>query len=116
MGIPATFPEPQLSQESRNPAMILFGSRFISDQTVLDLLAEFLAVAFASKEIQNYAIDEPLPALEILQRWPRLKGAKQKGLQKGRQEIARNLLIMGLPIENIKKATGLSEEDIKKLQ
>jgi hypothetical protein len=58
--------------------MILFGSRFISDQTVLDLLAEFLAVAFASKEIQNYTIDEPLPALEILQRWPRLKGAKLK--------------------------------------
>jgi len=32
------------------------------------------------------------------------------------QEIARNLLLLAVPIETIAKATGLSEEDIKKLQ
>ena len=32
------------------------------------------------------------------------------------QEIARNLLLLAVPIETIAKATGLSEDDIKKLQ
>ena len=48
----------------------------------------------------------------------------QKGIQKGRAEgernrnieIAKNLLGMFIPIDQIKKATGLSEEEIEKLR
>ena len=35
--------------------------------------------------------------------------------EKGKIEVARNLLSLGLDIDKIVKATGLSEEDIKKL-
>ena len=39
----------------------------------------------------------------------------EKGMEKGKLEIARNLLGLGVEVEKIIKATGLSEEDIKKL-
>ena len=39
----------------------------------------------------------------------------EKGIEKGKIEVARNLLSLGLDIDKIVKATGLSEEDIKKL-
>lgn len=50
--------------------------------------------------------------------------AKEEGMQKGRAEgernrnieIAKNLLGMFIPIDQIKKATGLSEEEIEKLR
>ena len=55
-----------------------------------------------------------------------IKCAMEKGMQKGRAEgegernrnieIAKNLLDMFIPIDQIKKATGLSEEEIEKLR
>ena len=48
-----------------------------------------------------------------------LDWAKEKGAAKGERnkaiEIAKNLLGMGMSIDNIMKATGLSQEDIAKL-
>jgi predicted transposase/invertase (TIGR01784 family) len=41
--------------------------------------------------------------------------AKDKGEAKGKIEVAKNLLTMNLPIEQITTATGLSIEEIKKL-
>ena len=45
--------------------------------------------------------------------------AKEKGFAKGERkkaiEIAKNLLEMGMPIDSIMKATGLSREDVAKL-
>jgi predicted transposase/invertase (TIGR01784 family) len=38
-----------------------------------------------------------------------------EGLAKGKEEVARNLLVLGIDIEAISKATGLSIEEIKKL-
>ena len=38
-----------------------------------------------------------------------------EGLEKGRIEIARNLLSMGLSIEQIVNATGLTEEQVQSL-
>ena len=57
-----------------------------------------------------------------------IKYAMEEGIQKGRTEgraegernrnieIAKNLLGMFIPIDQIKKATGLSEEEIEKLR
>ena len=42
--------------------------------------------------------------------------AKEEGREEGREEVALKLLKMGLSIEKIFEATGLSIEDIKKLQ
>ena len=50
----------------------------------------------------------------------RIDGAIQEGRQEGRQENklenARNFLLLGIPIETIAKGTGLSVEEIRKLQ
>ena len=39
----------------------------------------------------------------------------KEGLEKGKAEVAKNLLEMGLNVEQISKATGLSAEEIKRL-
>jgi predicted transposase/invertase (TIGR01784 family) len=39
----------------------------------------------------------------------------QEGIVKGREEIARNLKKMGIPVEQIAQGTGLSIEDIANL-
>ncbi|MDD6625024.1 MAG: hypothetical protein PUE76_09535, partial [Bacteroides sp.] len=40
----------------------------------------------------------------------------EKGLKQGRREIAVNLLRINLPVQTICEATGLSAEEITKLQ
>ena len=46
--------------------------------------------------------------------------ALAKGIEKGRKEgiinTAKNLITMNIPIENIAKATGLTQEEIAKLK
>ena len=44
-----------------------------------------------------------------------LDSAKQEGKKDIALEIAKNLLEMGMSIDNIMKATGLSQEEIAKL-
>ena len=45
-----------------------------------------------------------------------LEYAKKKGREEGRKEIAVNLLRINLPIQTICEATGLSAEEVTKLQ
>ena len=45
-----------------------------------------------------------------------LQKGLEKGLKQGRREIAVNLLRINLPIQTICEATGLSAEEITKLQ
>ena len=40
----------------------------------------------------------------------------EDGLEKGREEVARNALAEGVPIELIKKISGLDEEALKHIQ
>ena len=40
---------------------------------------------------------------------------KQNGLVKGKIEIAKNLIKLGLNVDDIVKATGLSKEEIENL-
>ena len=43
------------------------------------------------------------------------KAGKSLGLAEGKLETARNLLFMGLSIENIAKATGLTVQEVENL-
>jgi predicted transposase/invertase (TIGR01784 family) len=49
----------------------------------------------------------------------RQKGAYKQGLQEGRQEekfeVAKNLLQMKMPVDDIVKATGLQFDELKRL-
>ncbi len=40
---------------------------------------------------------------------------KAEGLAEGKAQTAKNLLAMGLPIEQIVRATGLSQEEVQRL-
>lgn len=40
----------------------------------------------------------------------------EKGIEKGKLEIAKNLLKMNIPIDQIVLATGLTEEEINKIR
>lgn len=56
----------------RNPAVQIFGRRFFSDQTVQELLNEFLLVASTPKRIGDVYIDKNdiFPLIEQLNHWP----------------------------------------------
>jgi hypothetical protein len=59
-------------EEDYNPSIRLFGRRFFADQTVPELLIEFLLVATSAKRIANTAIlsDTLLPEMKQLRSWP----------------------------------------------
>lgn len=70
MGLPPPFPKIKNARTTSNPAFVLFGSRFYRDQTVVELLAEFLSIVFATKWIgSNGPINTPLPQVEDLRQW-----------------------------------------------
>ena len=45
-----------------------------------------------------------------------MKQGMEKGMKQRSLEIARNLLSLGLPVDQITQATGLTEEEIKQLK
>src|SRR6266404_6670415 len=58
--------------EDFNPAIRLFGRRFFGDQSVAELLLEFLLVATSPKTIgeRTVASESLLPEFEVLRSWP----------------------------------------------
>ena len=61
---------PREASSIKNPAIQLFGNRLFSDQTVSELLAEFLLVIFSPKRIgMNTEFISALPIKTILMNW-----------------------------------------------
>ena len=58
--------------EDYNPSIRLFGRRFFADQTVPELLVEFLLIAASEKRIGNTSLHSyaVLPEIEQLRSWP----------------------------------------------
>ena len=90
----------------------------------LDCQPEYLKTAvfnrlFAEAEIANFTRAELREYEDSLKAYRDIKNsldsAEEKGERKKAIEIAKNLLEMGMPIDNIMKATGLSLEEIAKL-
>ena len=75
------------------------------------LFAEAEIAKFTRAELREY--DDSLKAYRDIKN--SLDSAEEKGERKKAIEIAKNLLEMGMPIDNIMKATGLSLEEIAKL-
>ena len=75
MGIPLPFPKTDEIYRSKNPAFILFGSRFYADQTTTELLSEFLGVILSPKWIGPMGpIQSPLPSIDDLGNWKKVEG------------------------------------------
>ena len=85
---------------------------------------EIFDVLFNSTEITNLAPEDRIKLLNDMnsERDTRnqIAYARKEGLAegeaKGREEVARNMISMGLPNDVILKATGLSPEDISRLK
>jgi hypothetical protein len=76
--MPSQFPPIGLKTDShdRNPAIRLFGRRLFVDQTVPELLLEFLLVAASPKRIgsQGQVMSSILPDMDLLNGWPAGRG------------------------------------------
>ena len=73
--LPQPFPNIDTSRDY-NPAIRLFGNRFIKDQTMLEYMVELLAMFFSPKWIGEQEISTPLPSLQQIRTWP--NGVKLK--------------------------------------
>lgn len=80
---------------------------------------EIFDLLFKSAEIVNFAPKERKEYLKDMRTERdianQLAFAEKKGQTQARAETARNLLEMGLSVKDISKATGLPEEEVKKL-
>ena len=71
----STFPYDAKSEQAykSNPAIRLFGNRFSTDQTSLELLGEFLLITTSVKEIEGKELRSALPPLDDIQSWSNSK-------------------------------------------
>jgi len=75
--MPSAFPNIDRQMETKgdedyNPSIRLFGRRFFVDQTVQELLIEFLLIAVSSKRIADKHLADGVlfPAMDLLRSWP----------------------------------------------
>ena len=86
---------------------------FTAQKKIFDHLAKLADVRCLSSEEQE-KYDESIKAVDDY--YSGLYGSYVEGEEKGRVEVARNLLAMGMSWSQIKQATGLTEEQLKQLQ
>ena len=80
---------------------------------MLDHLAKLADVRCLSSEEQE-KYDESIKAIDDY--YSGLYGSYIEGEEKGRAEVARNMLAMGMSWSQIVQVTGLTEEQLKQLQ
>lgn len=101
MGVPKPFPNVDDINSIKNPAFVLFGSRFYADQTTVELLAEFLMVMFTNKWIgSDGPIKSPLPSLYDLENWASTQGKKLKYEPKIRLNLKLFSLLRASPLDS----------------
>ena len=90
---------------------------FTAQKKIFDHLAKLADVRCLSSEEQE-KYDESIKAIDDY--YSGLYGSyvdgEEKGIVKGRVEVARNLLAMGMSWPQIIQATGLTEDQLKQLQ
>ncbi len=84
---------------------------------MLDHLAKLPDVRFLSSE-EREKYDESIKAIDDY--YSGLYGSyvdgEEKGIAKGKAEVARNMLAIDMPWSQIMQATGLTEDQLKQLQ
>lgn len=74
LGLPKPFPpiEKEVNQNDQNPAIRLFGKRFLKGQNEIEYLSEFLSVLFSKKWVREKEIEDILPKIEEIKDWKNL--------------------------------------------
>ena len=80
---------------------------------MLDFLAKLPDFRFLNSE-EREKYDESIKAVDDY--YSGLYGSYVEGEEKGRAEVARNLLAMGMSWSQIMQATGLTEDQLKQLK
>ena len=90
---------------------------FTAQKKIFDHLAKLADVRCLSSEEQE-KYDESIKAIDDY--YSGLYGSyvdgEEKGIAKGKAEVARNMLTIGMPWSQIVQLTGLTEDQLKQLQ
>ncbi|MDU4939333.1 MAG: hypothetical protein E6X34_12820 [Clostridium sp.] len=100
----------------------MFLEKDISETTLKELMSLDTAIEKAEQKIEYLSSDEETMRIyyererSLHERANMISSAEARGLEKGKLEIAKNLLDMNISIEQIVLATGLTEEEINKIK
>lgn len=105
---------------------LMFLEKDISETTLKELMSLDTAIEKAEQKIEYLSSDEEAMRIyyererSLHERANMISSAEarglEKGLERGKLEIAKNLLNMNIPLEQIVSATGLTEEEINKIR
>ena len=100
---------------------LMFLEKDISETTLKALISLDTAIEKAEQKIEYLSSDEEAMRIyyererSLHERANMISSAEARGVEKGKLEIAKNLLDMKISIEQIVLATGLTEEEINKI-
>lgn len=100
---------------------LMFLEKDISESTLKELISLDTAIEKAEQKIEYLSSDEEAMRIyyererSLHERANMISSAEARGVEKGKLEIAKNLLDMKISIEQIVLATGLTEEEINKI-
>lgn len=69
-----------------------------------------------AQQLEQKGIEKGIEKGRIEGRTEGIQLGEQKGKLEGKLEVARSLLKMGMPIESVQEATGLSEDDLAQIR
>lgn len=101
---------------------LMFLEKDISEATLKELMSLDTAIEKAEQKIEYLSSDEEAMRIyyererSLHERANMISSAEARGLEKGKLEIAKNLLNMNIPLEQIVLATGLAEEEINEIK
>ena len=101
---------------------LMFLEKDTPEATLKELMSLDTAIEKAEQKIEYLSSDEETMRIyyererSLHERANMISSAEARGLEKGKLEIAKNLLDMNISIEQIVLATGLSEEEINKIK
>ena len=100
---------------------LMFLEKDTPEATLKELMSLDTAIEKAEQKIEYLSSDEETMRIyyererSLHERANMISSAEARGLEKGKLEIAKNLLDMNISIEQIVLATGLSEKEINKI-
>ena len=99
-----------------NTLQSLNEDELIQQQQYLPTIEELEVSGFTDAELRAYDKFWDSVSVERTLLDDRYQKGKEEGMSQRSLEIARNLLSLGLPIDQITQATGLTEEEIELLK
>ena len=85
------------------------------DDILMEAVTEIKRMTYDLDKVGLYDIEEDRKRLEKTGLIAAEERGERRGLKQGKMETAKNLIAMKLPLKDVAKATGLSENQVRKL-